>query len=35
MLPDNYEYDPEITNLGFVFQKIYGIKEYMHKNSQK
>lgn len=35
MLPDNYEDDPEIkNNLGFIFQKIYGIKEYIHKNSQ-
>lgn len=35
ILPNDFEEDPEIkSNLGFIFQKIYGIREYIHKNSQ-
>ena len=35
ILPNDFEEDPEIKNkLGFILQKIYGIREYIHKNSQ-
>lgn len=35
ILPDNYEEYPEIkNNLGLIFQKIYGIKDYINKNTQ-
>ena len=35
ILPDNYEEYPEIkNNLGVIFQNIYGIKDYINKNTQ-
>jgi hypothetical protein len=34
-LPDNYEEYPEIkNNLGLIFQKIYGLKDYINRNTQ-
>ena len=35
ILPENYEEDPEIkNNLNLIFQDIYGLKDYIHKNNQ-
>ena len=35
ILPDNYEEYPEIkNNLGLIFQKIYGLKDYINRNTQ-
>ena len=36
ILPENYEDYPEIANnFKLIFQDIYGLKEYLHKNTQR